>query len=614
DPPAQALAVGNAAGGTLAGPTAAVSYGANEPTGWLAAVARDGAAPTVEIAVRVAGLPVGVYTAGVDVGSSLPGVAARRVPVVLAVAPPPSVVLSEAAVAFGAAPGGTDPAAQAVAVTNGGGGSLGGLSAAAAYAPGGPSGWLAVALGGTPASSTLTLRARTGSLPEGEHTARVTVAASAAGVPPAVLLVTFGVHSAPAVLLQPADVSFEATENGDDPAPAVVGVANGGGGSLTGLSAAVAYGTGAGGWLGATLGGGGTAPATLTLTPHTGTLAAGTRAATVTVASSVPGVPAASVSVRFTVAPTPVIHLSSTAAAFTASVGGGDPQAQTFSVTEPLNAPLPGLAVAPVEYPSGGPAGWLTARLADAPRVLTLEARTAGLGEGAYTASVVVRSPQRGVQEARMAVTLRVGSAPVIRLSANVASFPAAAAPRNVVVLGLADGSPAAGLATTVDYGGGEKGWLVASADSAAKQVRLQVSAGSLPRAAAPHRATVAVTGRPGTVPDTVVVTYAVPVSFAASVLPRFKASCEGCHTTGSAAGNLDLSAAAAFRDLLAGQSTHAGNRRVTPFDPGADSTVNLLLCVLDSPCTRSRDHSKGVPAGLRDTLELWIREGAPDN
>ena len=114
------------------------------------------------------------------------------------------------------------------------------------------------------------------------------------------LLVTVAQTGTPAIGLNPTSVPFAATQFGPNPNPATVSVTNAGVGTLSGLSAAIAYGPGATGWLAANLSGA-TAPATLTLTPTLGALAPNAYTATVTVSSTVPGVASQTVNVTFTV-------------------------------------------------------------------------------------------------------------------------------------------------------------------------------------------------------------------------------------------------------------------------------------------------------------------------
>jgi hypothetical protein len=96
--------------------------------------------------------------------------------------------------------------------------------------------------------------------------------------------------SAPAILLSTAAANFTAAAGGASPAAQSVTVSNGGTGTLSGLATGtITYVGQASGWLTPSLSGT-TAPATLTLTPATGALLAGTYTASVPVTSTATGV------------------------------------------------------------------------------------------------------------------------------------------------------------------------------------------------------------------------------------------------------------------------------------------------------------------------------------
>ncbi|MEQ1857227.1 MAG: hypothetical protein ABL963_12180 [Longimicrobiales bacterium] len=109
-----------------------------------------------------------------------------------------------------------------------------------------------------------------------------------------------GAGSAPALALSDSTAAFAAFAGGPGPAGKVFAVTNAGGGTLSGLSATVTYGTGqATGWL-ASLLSATTAPADLTLAAATDSVGAGTYEAAVVLAAT--GVAPDTVRVTFTVA------------------------------------------------------------------------------------------------------------------------------------------------------------------------------------------------------------------------------------------------------------------------------------------------------------------------
>ncbi len=212
----------------------------------------------------------------------------------------PVIGMSVTSLTFTAQQGAAGPAAQTVSITNTGTGTLSGLGASVSYSSG--SGWLQVTLSSTTAPSTLTAQLITGSLPAGTHTATVSVTSGVAANSPQTVSVTCTVAAVgppPAIALSPTSLSFSAVRGLGNPASKTVSVTNAGGGTLTGLGASVSYGTGSG-WLQVSLNST-TAPATLTVQPITGSLSAGTYAATVSVTSGTASNSPQDVAVTFTV-------------------------------------------------------------------------------------------------------------------------------------------------------------------------------------------------------------------------------------------------------------------------------------------------------------------------
>lgn len=116
----------------------------------------------------------------------------------------------------------------------------------------------------------------------------------------------------PVITLSTATLAFNATPGGGNPLAQTVGISNSGGGSLTGLAVGTITYTGASGWLQAPSLNSTTAPATLTVQPVTGALAAGTYTATIPVTSGVASNSPRTVAVTFTVATTAAVTISGT--------------------------------------------------------------------------------------------------------------------------------------------------------------------------------------------------------------------------------------------------------------------------------------------------------------
>jgi hypothetical protein len=119
--------------------------------------------------------------------------------------------------------------------------------------------------------------------------------------------------TAPTIALAPGTQTFSVTAGAASPAAKSVAISNSGSGTLSGLAAGtIAYGSGQmAGWLAVSLSAT-TSPATLTLTPTTGTLVAGTYTATIPITSSAASVTNTpqSIGVTLTVTAGPATHLA----------------------------------------------------------------------------------------------------------------------------------------------------------------------------------------------------------------------------------------------------------------------------------------------------------------
>jgi hypothetical protein len=221
--------------------------------------------------------------------------------------------------------------------------------------------------------------------------------------------VTYTVSSAPvppAINLSGTSASFNATSGGSIPSSQQITITNGGGGTLSGLTAPISYTSGSG-WLTATLGSA-TAPATLTLQPSS-VLGVGTYQATVAVTAAGASNSPQNVTVTYTVTAAPVIHLAGTTANFLSQQANVDPANQQIAVSNTGGGSLTGLT-ATVNY-VGSTTGWLAATLAtSAPASpsstpLTLSVTTGSIIPGTYQATVTVASSLPGVTSQNVTVT-----------------------------------------------------------------------------------------------------------------------------------------------------------------------------------------------------------------
>ncbi len=246
-------------------------------------------------------------------------------------------------------------------------------------------------------------------------TAAVTVSATAGTVSGSVQVT---VLPRPAIALNPASLTYTASEGGANPASQVVTITNSGGGTLSGLTiGTIAYGAGATGWLQAPTLSGTTANPSVTLTvqPVTGGLGAGTHTATIPVVSGVAANSPQGVTVSFTVTPQPpAIALNPASLTYSAAEGGANPPSQVVTISNSGGGMLSGLTIGTIAYGAGA-TGWLQAptlsgTTANPSVTLTVQPVTGGLGAGTHTATIPVQSGVATNSPRNVAVTFTVGN------------------------------------------------------------------------------------------------------------------------------------------------------------------------------------------------------------
>jgi uncharacterized repeat protein (TIGR02543 family) len=295
NPPAATVGIANSGTGTLSGLSVSVQY-TGQAQGWLAtALSGTNAPATLTLNIDASTLAEGAYTAIATVASNLPGVASRtitvelavrRVPVVrVEVTPPSSTLLIGETVQLTATP---FDAAGNVLTGRSVAWSSGSTPIATVNANG-----LVTAIAGGQAQITATIEGVAGS-------ASVTV-------------------NAPIIQPSASSLLFQ-TNVGKNPPSQLVTIANGGTGTLSGLSVQVAYHGPQVGWLQLTLTQGANG-GTLDVAAIAATLPAGTQTATVTVSSSLPGVQSETIAVTLEVIPLYTVRL--TAGSGDGSVSGG---------------------------------------------------------------------------------------------------------------------------------------------------------------------------------------------------------------------------------------------------------------------------------------------------
>jgi hypothetical protein len=262
-----------------------------------------------------------------------------------------------------------------------------------------------------------------------------------------------------------------------------------------------------------------TAPSLLTVAPTTGTLAAGTYHATVSITSPVATNSPRVVPVTFTVNPpagNATLVLTPSSQSFSASAGGANPASKTVQVTNGGSGTLSGLSLA-VGYQAGQPTGWLSGRLntTTAPATLTVQVVTGALAAGTYNGKIWVSSTAASNSPRGVDVTFTVTSpTPVIGLTPAAVTFNATAGGANptqqVVQITNAGGGTLDGLNGTISYQAGQlTGWLTVSLGTTNAPTTLTVRATTGARVAGTYNATVTLTAN-GATPRALAVTFVV--------------------------------------------------------------------------------------------------------
>jgi len=529
--PSQSVTITNGGGGTLSQLTATIAYGAGQPTGWLAATPTATTAPTLlTMQPTLQALSDGTYNATITVAAA--GATPRTIAVTLTVLSN-TIVLSSNAVTFAGTAGAASPPAQNVNVSNSGGSSLTGLAVAVSYTAGQPTGWLTTAtFNATTAPAVLSLRPTVGALTSGTYTATVSVSSPVAVNSPQNITVTLVVTNVPIIALSTSTVDFSGSAGGAAPVAQTVTISNAGAATLSGLAVAVSYGAGQPtGWLTTATFSATNAPATLTLRPTIGPLAAGTYTATVAVSSPVASNSAQNITVTLVVVSSPIIVLSQSAVTFTASVGGSSPAERITQVSNAGTGTLTGLVVA-TTYQAGQATGWLTATLGSAtgPTTLSLQVVTGALAAGAYTATVAITSPVASNSPQLVTVTFTVSTNAIIALSSttvNFAGLSGGPSPASQTVTVSNSGTGVLNqLSATIAYAGGQPtGWLTQASLStiqAPATLTLGTTVGALP--AGTYTATVSVASpiaanSPQAVTVTLVVSTAPSIGLSATTV-----------------------------------------------------------------------------------------------
>jgi hypothetical protein len=467
---------------------------------------------TVTFDPQSSDLPRGTYTATVPVLADGVANSPQHVAVTLLVQQPASIEVSRTNVPITSIP--AAQSVETVEITNPGDIPLSGLTAAIIYSGAPGQTWLSAQLaspqlasllrgeGNAPAGDfppvTLTLTANTTNLNPNNYSATVRVSSTTPGVASRDIAVQLTVTPNPSIALTTTNVAVNSTVTFNPQAPSI-GVSNGGGGALTGLTLGnVQYAGGQPqGWLNPVLGAN-SAPTNITHNINSAFLPIGVYNASFQVQSGVATNSPVVVNVTLTVGNAPTMVLSRTSVPMSGIPG--------VMLNEQVNVTSSGAQLAglttQITYQVGQPTGWLSAALnsATTPSTLTLTGNTTGRTPGTYNASVRVFSTTPGVAPRDISVVLTVNPGPSIALGPQVVNVavdfgfnPAAPSVVNVTNGGGGGAAAVTGITTGNPVYGSGNNWLsrVLSGPTSPATVTLTIASNAL--ASGNYSATVAV-------------------------------------------------------------------------------------------------------------------------
>ncbi len=626
NPAAETVNLTSSTSAPAAGLAASIAYNEAAQGGWLTAEVSPNATPsTLTLRASAGARPAGTYTATVSVTSTDASNAPRQVTVTFTVVPAPRIDVNQPTLSFGAPVGGANPTAQTIQITNGGGGTLTGLNATPVYTNG--AGWLTLMLTpGTNAGSVL-VQPNIAGLAAGTYAANVRISATGASNSPRDVAVTLIISSQPTIAVNRASLTFSST--GATSPEDTITISNSGGGTLTGLSASVAY-TGTPGWIVLTPSFGGASP-TLRVRANPAGLAAGTYNATVSIAATGASNTPLAIPVTFTITTPPSIVLNRSSVTFGAVIGEGDPLAEAVIITNGGGGSLTGLD-RNISYTIVGQ-NWLSTTLSTtgATSTLMLSAARGTLPVGTYTATVNVTSPVASNSPRPISVTFNV-TQPSMTVGNSAPSFTRASGGGDATSLVIpinGIGGQVTGLARSIiNYTGPvpNNTWLTATLNGNASpaSITLTANAGTpgAPRTPGSYAATVRLTStNASNSPIDINVTFTVEVSLANNLFNQvYTDYCSNCHFGGGT--YPDLSTPALFRSNMVNVASRNGGTYPlaitypTVVVPSNASQSYLMYMLNKAAGARPMPTSGAsiVPQSLRDLMRDWINQGAKNN
>ena len=219
-----------------------ITFTPTSVNGWLTASVNPNSAPaSLLVRPNTTALAPGDYSATVPVTSTIAGVTPASLTVnyhVTAAPPPPVMGVNPTSLAFTAGRNfGALPSAQSVSVTSSGVGTISGLSASVSYT-GLTTGWLSqpsFSGNNTTAPTTLVVQPNSTALPAGVYNATIHLTSTTTGVAPQDIPITYVVND---FVFDQTSVQFSTT-TATAPPDKIVSVSNGGGGTISNVTATV---------------------------------------------------------------------------------------------------------------------------------------------------------------------------------------------------------------------------------------------------------------------------------------------------------------------------------------------------------------------------------------
>jgi len=465
----QTVLVSNSSNATLQG----LSASARGNSSWLNV--DDGSLPdSITVSIDTVGLATSTYNGWVDVTSSVAGVLPASIAVEfewLATAPSgnPEISLSPPGVFFTLTETET-VGPQYVSIDNAGGGILTVTSATDT------AGWLGVTL--DPPMNPTRLRLDADNYNPVDYPADSTynvdieVASNDPASPVTTIPVSFTLLAGPELALSSDSVTFYADSGQAVPVSQAVAVANGSGGTLTGVAASSSE-----TWLTVAPPVPSAASVELTLTPNA-VLAPGTHAATVTVASSVASNSPDTIDVTYVVGPPAVIGTSSDNIDFTSARYEPVPTPHVLMIENIGGGTLDGLSVQTVPDASA----WLDANLdsTTAPATLSLTVTATDFAPSTQATDLIISSPVAAPDTITVSLTVLPG--PQLVVSSDTVRFYSGFRQRplpeaQVVALSNQSAGTLSGITITVSPPGAT--WLDTTLVSAPAEVTLRPNTSS---------------------------------------------------------------------------------------------------------------------------------------